>query len=150
MSSGIYPHLQRAALPASYARGSLDTHASPVRLWEDQVRIPHLHLAFQDCRLIHCDAFCSSFFATNSPSPFDFADVLSAPLLSSLHTQAVPDEESLSHIAFPSSGAATPLRLCGVLPEAVHRDSLLHFLLPWGRHRLFRSCADTVWSRYTV
>lgn len=47
LSSGFCAHLQRAALPARYARGSLDTHASPIRLGEDQVHI-HLHLAFTD------------------------------------------------------------------------------------------------------
>lgn len=45
-------------------------------------------------------------------------------------TQAVPDEEPLSYIAFPSPGATPTLGHCGVLPEAVHRDPLLHFLLP--------------------
>ncbi len=46
-----------------------------------------------------------------------------------LDTQAVPDEEPLPNTAFSPPGATFSLRHCGVLPETVYRDPLLHLLL---------------------
>lgn len=49
-----------------------------------------------------------------------------------LSLQAVPDEEPVPHPAFPPPGAAASLWHRGVLPAAVHRNALLHLLLPGG------------------
>lgn len=75
------------------------------------------------------------------------------PLPPSVWTlQAVPDEEPVPHPAFPPPGATATLRHCRVLPEALHRNSLLHLLLPGGQFettisslvlvtRLYLSCS---------
>jgi len=47
--------------------------------------------------------------------------------------KAIPDEESVSHVALPPSDTTAPLGLYRVLPEAVHRNSVFHLLLPGGK-----------------
>lgn len=50
-------------------------------------------------------------------------------LLFFLDTQAVPNEEPLPNTAFSPPDATSSLRQCGVLPETVYRDPVLHLLL---------------------
>lgn len=49
--------------------------------------------------------------------------------------KAIPDEESMSHLALPSSDTSTPLWLHRVLPETVHRNTVFHLLLPGGKNQ---------------